>query len=110
MSDDVQDFFSPSFSFPYFCEFNSFFSLFLFKNRDRFSSCDSGKGEERSMVKESSSMITSGLNDPQERQCILLSVFIENTALVGVVCPYYHRIGECCLAKGKEVLLSDEEG
>lgn len=77
MSDDVKDFFSPSFRFPYFYEFNSF--LFL---KRRFSSCDSGKGEESSMVKEISSMVTSGLNDPRERDFILLSVLIENTALV----------------------------
>lgn len=63
-------------------------SLFLFKNTDRFSSCDSGEAEERSMVKVSSSMITSGLNDPREREFILLSVFTENTALVWIVCPY----------------------
>lgn len=64
-------------------------SLLLFKNTDRFSSCDSGEAEERSVVKVSSSMITSGLNDPRERfEFILLSVFTENTALVWVVCPY----------------------
>lgn len=34
------------------------------------------------MVKEISNMVTSGLNDPWERDFILLGVLIENTALV----------------------------
>ena len=65
-------FFLSIFQFPLFL-WVQLLSFFL--KKETFSSRDGGK-EERSMVKESSSMITSGRSDPQGREFILLSVFI----------------------------------